>query len=133
MLREFTFIGCGLSDEGDRFGGCLTKSEQIERRTSTVRTRRERRARCVRIAKRINVETGEEIRRYREGYAILPDFTTDGRYAFVGYNDGPVELWRIDATLDDLLEWVKANRFIPDISCEQRALYRVEPLCKPAE
>jgi WD40 repeat protein len=76
------------------------------------------------------VETGEEIRRYGGGYVISPQFTPDGRHAVVGYHDGAVELWRIDTTLDELLTWTRNNRYIPELTCEQRELYRVEPLCE---
>ncbi len=77
------------------------------------------------------VETGEEIRRYKGGFISSPHFTPDGRHAVVGYHDGTVELWRIDSTLDELLTWTENNRYIPELTCEQRELYRVEPLCEP--
>jgi WD40 repeat protein/DNA-binding CsgD family transcriptional regulator len=77
-----------------------------------------------------NVETGEEMRRYGNGFVVSPSFSADGRQALVGYQNGAVELWRIDAALDDLLTWTQENRYIPELTCEQRALYRVEPLCE---
>ena len=76
------------------------------------------------------VDTGEEIRRYRGGVMISPKFTPDGRRAIAGYLDGRLELWRIDSTLDELLTWTRNNRFIPELTCEQRELYQVEPLCE---
>jgi WD40 repeat protein len=76
------------------------------------------------------VETGEEIRRYGGGFAVSSHFTPDGRHAVVGYNDGAVELWRIDSTVDELLTWTRNNRYIPELTCEQRELYRVEPFCE---
>jgi WD40 repeat protein len=76
------------------------------------------------------VETGEEIRRYGGGFVVSPHFTPDGRHAVVGYQDGAVELWRIDSTLDELLTWTRNNRYVPELTCEQRELYRVEPLCE---
>ena len=75
------------------------------------------------------VDTGEEIRRYSGGFVFSPHFTPDGNRAVVGYLDGRVELWRIDTTLDELLTWVRNNRYIRELTCEQRELYRVEPLC----
>jgi WD40 repeat protein len=77
------------------------------------------------------VDTGEEIRRYKDGFTISSNFIPDGNHAVVGFHDGTVELWRIDSTLDDLLSWTQNNRYIPDLTCEQRELYRVEPLCEP--
>ena len=76
------------------------------------------------------VETGEEIRRYGGGFVVSPHFAPDGLHAVVGYQDGAVELWRIDATLDELLTWTRNNRYIPELTCEQRELYRVEPFCE---
>jgi WD40 repeat protein/serine/threonine protein kinase/two-component SAPR family response regulator len=78
------------------------------------------------------VETGEAIRRYGGGYVFSPNFSPDGRHAVVGFRDGTVELWRIDSTIDELLTWTRNNRYIPELTCEQRELYRVEPLCDEA-
>jgi WD40 repeat protein/DNA-binding SARP family transcriptional activator len=77
------------------------------------------------------VDTGEEIRRYEGGFVKSMRFTLDGHHAVVGYQDGRVELWRIDSTLEELLTWTRNNRYIPELTCEQRQLYRVEPLCEP--
>ncbi|MGW8226331.1 MAG: nSTAND1 domain-containing NTPase, partial [Anaerolineales bacterium] len=77
------------------------------------------------------IQTGEEIRRYKGGFVTSAQFTSDGRHAVVGYQDGAVEMWRIDSTLDELLSWTRNNRYIPELTCEQRELYRVEPLCEP--
>jgi WD40 repeat protein/DNA-binding CsgD family transcriptional regulator len=77
------------------------------------------------------VDTGEEIRRYKDGFTISSNFIPDGNHAVVGFQDGTVELWRIDATLDELLTWTQNNRYIRELTCEQRELYRVEPFCEP--
>ena len=77
-----------------------------------------------------SVDTGQEIRRYSGGFVFSPNFTPDGRNAVVGLRDGAVELWRIDLTLDELLTWVQANRYIPELTCEQRELYGIAPLCE---
>ena len=53
--------------------------------------------------------------------------------ALAGYENGAVELWRIDATREQLLEWAQTNRYIPDLTCNQRELYRLEPLCETEE
>lgn len=80
-----------------------------------------------------DVATGEVIRRYDNGFVIMPVFNADGSEALVGFHDGAVELWRMDTTLEQLLEWTKANRYIPELTCNQRALYRIEPLCTSEE
>lgn len=76
------------------------------------------------------MDLGQVIRRYGGGYAISPHFTADGRLALIGMHDGAVELWRIDSTLDELLTWTRNNRYLLELSCEQRDLYRIEPLCE---
>jgi WD40 repeat protein len=80
-----------------------------------------------------DVETGEVIRRYGNGFVMKPVFNADGRQALIGFHDGAVELWRIDATQEQLLEWIKANRYIPELTCNQRDLYRIEPSCESEE
>lgn len=41
-----------------------------------------------------------------------------------------VREWRVDLDNAALIEWVAANRYVPELTCEQRALYNVEPLCE---
>jgi hypothetical protein len=31
--------------------------------------------------------------------------------------------------LDELREWVESNRYVRDLTCQEREQYRVEPLC----
>ncbi len=75
-----------------------------------------------------DLERGEMIRRYAANPYVTM-FSPDKRYAFTSENPDRAELWRIDATLTELLTWVHANRYIPDLTCSQRALYQIEPLC----
>lgn len=77
-----------------------------------------------------DVETGDVIRRYGNGFVVKPVFNSDGSQALVGFHDGAVELWRIDTTLDELRDWTQANRYIPELTCNQRKLYNIEPLCE---
>jgi WD40 repeat protein len=77
-----------------------------------------------------DLRTGEVIRRFRSG-PFTPIFTSDSRTLLGGFYPDFLELWRIDTTLDELLTWTRANRFIPDLTCEQRALYQLAPLCDP--
>ena len=64
------------------------------------------------------------------GEAIFsPAFSPDGRSILANFWDGRVELWRVDA-LDELIAWTQVNRYIPELTCDQRQLYRIEPLCE---
>lgn len=39
--------------------------------------------------------------------------------------------WRVaDLSLDELLTWIAENRYMRDFTCEERAQYRIEPLCE---
>ncbi len=39
--------------------------------------------------------------------------------------------WRVaDLSLDELLAWIPENRYVRDFTCEERAQYRIEPLCE---
>lgn len=73
--------------------------------------------------------SSEEIRRFGGGLVSSLQFTPDGRHAVVGYQDGGIELWRLDSTLEELISWVRNERYIPDLTCEQREFYRIKPLC----
>ena len=81
-----------------------------------------------------DVASGEVIRRYDHGgFLRVPDFSPDGRQALIGLQGGRLELWRIDATPEELLSWTLANRYIPELTCDQRVLYNIEPLCELEE
>ena len=57
-------------------------------------------------------------------------FVPDGHSFLVAADDDAVHEWRVDATQDDLLAWVAANRHLPKLTCQQREQYRIEPLCE---
>ncbi len=78
-------------------------------------------------------ETGEELRRFNGHTAWVPDlaFSPDGQSAFSVSMDGSLIQWQIsDQPLDELVDWTHANRYIRDLTCDERAQYRIEPLCK---
>jgi len=74
--------------------------------------------------------TGTLLRHFNEldRFPISNAFLLDGRSVLVGYSNGKLEQWRIDS-LDDLIAWTQANRYIPELTCKQRALYRLDPPC----
>ena len=49
---------------------------------------------------------------------ISPQFTPDGNRAVVGFQDGRLELWRVDSTLDELLTWTRNSRYVLELTCD---------------
>ncbi|HLF36449.1 MAG TPA: WD40 repeat domain-containing protein [Anaerolineales bacterium] len=78
-----------------------------------------------------DVQTGEALRRYagHTGHLMAVAWAPDGREAISGGADYQVIRWRIDAELDTLLEWIAGNRYLRPLTCDERATYKVEPLC----
>ncbi len=77
-----------------------------------------------------DVNTGMELRRYagHTSAVISVAISADGRTALSGSADGTLRLWRIDS-LDEMSEWIRANRHVRPLTCDERARFRVEPLC----
>lgn len=86
-----------------------------------------------------DMELQDRVRRWtgHKVAGILLAMTPDGKYVFsVAAQDGrsrllpdDVLLWRLDGSLTDLLEWTYGNRYVKEVSCGERAQYRVQPLC----
>ncbi|MGD9100326.1 MAG: hypothetical protein PVF45_07585, partial [Anaerolineae bacterium] len=79
-----------------------------------------------------DLETGELIRRFgRPGQMIFDiEMSADGSTAFSGSSDTTIMQWRLDnPSLDELRAWIQANRYVRELSCEERELYQIEPLC----
>jgi hypothetical protein len=67
--------------------------------------------------------------RTRSAVALGP-CTRDGRSAFSVDAGGTLIQWRLaEWTIPQLTEWARANRYPRELTCEERARYRVEPLC----
>ncbi len=80
-----------------------------------------------------DLETGEGLRRF-SGHAALATglvFDPDGQTVFSVALDGALIQWQVsDLPLDELIAWTYDNRYVRDLSCDERAQYRIEPLCK---
>jgi WD40 repeat protein len=77
-------------------------------------------------------ETGEELRRFKGHTATVAGlvFSPDGETAFSVALDGALIEWRIsDLPLNELIDWTHANRYLRELTCEERKKYRIEPLC----
>ncbi len=80
-----------------------------------------------------NYANGEELRRINalQGvYSVV--FSPDGRTAYAASIDGKLIQWHIaEKSLAEVEDWIKANRYVRQLTCEERQQYQVEPLCKP--
>ncbi|MEO8612823.1 MAG: AAA family ATPase, partial [Chloroflexota bacterium] len=78
-----------------------------------------------------DLTSGAEVRRFTghtddvRGVAFSPD----GLFALSGSSDGSMRLWQISPSYDDLVAWVQANRYVRELTCAERELYSVPPLC----
>ena len=55
-------------------------------------------------------------------------FTPGGKTILSAGADLTVREWRVDATQDELLAWIRDNRYVPELTPEQRAMYQVDLL-----
>ena len=81
-----------------------------------------------------DLTTGEDVRTISAytapGWTMV--FSPNGYSVFTSsIGEKPVIEWQVgDWPLDDLRAWVYENRYIRDLTCEERAQYRIEPLCE---
>ena len=64
---------------------------------------------------------------------VTGDFTPDGKMIITISEDSEIIAWDVSQLPDDFETWAKDNRYIPELTCEQRELYQVEPLCPKEE
>jgi WD40 repeat protein/DNA-binding SARP family transcriptional activator len=78
-----------------------------------------------------DLERGALVRR-SEGHGAIFDLALapDGQSVLFGSSDTTITQWRIDnPSLDELKAWVAANRYLPELTCAEREMYQIEPLC----
>jgi len=51
-------------------------------------------------------------------------FSLNGQSILSASSDNTIRQWRIDSE-SDLVAWAKANRYIPDLTCEQEKTYNL--------
>jgi WD40 repeat protein len=74
-----------------------------------------------------DLESGEEIQRF-EGHTDWVrgvDFSPDGAQVISSSGDGTVRLWNVVG--GDLLEWIANNRYVRELTDEEREQFRLSP------
>ncbi|MFQ5407425.1 MAG: BTAD domain-containing putative transcriptional regulator [Anaerolineales bacterium] len=69
---------------------------------------------------------------FDRGSAMENVITPDNRYALVAFNNTITQWDLAIPSLDALRDWIAANRYVRDLTCEERELYQIEPLCDSA-
>ena len=77
--------------------------------------------------------TREQLGRINLGNVVLDvDFSPDGKTAYAASMDGKLIEWPIaEKPLSELLDWINANRYVRELTCDEKAQYRVDPQCNP--
>lgn len=77
-----------------------------------------------------DIATGQEVRRYlgHRGEVTAVRMAHGGRAVISTGADLTVREWRIDATQEELLAWIRANRYVAEFTPEQRKQYQIELL-----
>src|SRR5262249_45835640 len=76
-----------------------------------------------------DVATGQSLRTL-QGHTDAVEsvaFSPDGKTVVSGSRDGTLRLWAV-LSGQDLIDWVLANRYVPDLTDEQRVKYGLEPV-----
>lgn len=79
-----------------------------------------------------DLATGKELRRFKVlewGGAEAVRFTPDGTHFLATGRDGDVYLWRLVETPEQIIAWGQVNRYMRDLSCDEREAYDVIPRC----
>ncbi len=77
-----------------------------------------------------DIATGQPIRRFEGHSGAVRDvaFNPDGHTALSGSVDTTMRLWRIDSR-DELIGWTITHRHMPELTCQEPAIYRLDPRC----
>ncbi|MEO1665248.1 MAG: TIR domain-containing protein [Chloroflexota bacterium] len=78
-----------------------------------------------------NLADGREIRRYVEHSRGVWDiaFSPNGEFFVSGSGDHTVAIWNVVVGKDELIEWTLNNRFVRDLTCDERRMFNVDPQC----
>ena len=79
-----------------------------------------------------DLETGTELRRHNTHNALSfqAAFSPDGGTIYSVSTDETLAAWHVGGlSLPALMSWIEGNRYVRELTCEERAQYDIEPLC----
>ena len=75
-----------------------------------------------------DLPSGDLVRQWGTPGNAIFDVTlgADGNTAFSGFSNGSIVQWNlVNPSLDELRDWIAANRFVRDLSCQEQALFQI--------
>jgi hypothetical protein len=87
-----------------------------------------------------DMETGTSIHNYEgadsygpygvDKYETEVTISPDGETAISGEPDGTVLKWQLtEPSMADLVTWIGNNRYLRELTCQERSVYQIQPLC----
>jgi WD40 repeat protein len=79
-----------------------------------------------------DLETGAEVLRHNshDGQSFQVAFSPDGRTVYSVSVDGKLVAWQVgNFSLSEVLAWIEDNRYLRELTCEERAQFNIKPLC----
>lgn len=80
-----------------------------------------------------DLQSGLLVRRFGAPGTVIFDVTIapDGQTAYIGSSDRTIVQWTLgNSSLTELRAWIQGNRAVRTLTCTERALYDVKPLCE---
>jgi WD40 repeat protein len=79
-----------------------------------------------------NTATGNQLRRFpgHGGSVVDLVFTPPGQSLLTAAAEDGLREWRIDQDQTALQDWIATNRYLAELTCEQREQYNITPLCE---
>ena len=81
-----------------------------------------------------DIEKGQLIREFGSQEQVTMfdiSMSPDGLTALSGSSDKTIVQWHLmNPSLDELKDWININRYVRPLTCTERELYRIEPLCE---
>lgn len=111
-IRQF------IGHTGNTFGIAITSDSKIMLTTSSDTS-----------VRMWDIDSGEELNRFDQHSDWVQEvvFTNDETIAISAGQDNVLRQWQIATTVDALVDWSRNNRYIAELTCDQRERLQLEP------